>query len=154
MESITVKIKCRAIKRTLGLLDHYFLEIGTNEYHLGFYRKGKILPLGTTRGAHTVLVRSICTSCYDRLTIMLEYAEDVRLTEILYPLVNCETLTTGISIQLGTLMCTLPFFFWSLLHKTNVLYALIVLLIALVCILWHSKFVYSRTLASACIHLQ
>ena len=152
MEYITINIKCQALRKSFGLIDHYFLEIGENEFHLGFYRKGKILPRGSTKGSHLAVIRKICLSCYERLKIMLEYAEDVRLFDY-YPLVNCETLTTGISVQLGLTMCAFPFLAYFCYTK-NYTYLMILFLLMLLCVLIHSKYVYSRTVFSHCSHLK
>lgn len=45
----TVEVRCQALRRTWGLIDHYFLVIGEHEYHMGgSYSKGAVLPIGTT----------------------------------------------------------------------------------------------------------
>lgn len=152
MESITVKIKCRAIRKIFGLLDHYFLEIGSREYHLGFYAKGKILPSGTTKGSHLVVQRQLCPACFQRLKIMLEFSEDVRLFHY-YPFINCETLTTGCSVPLGITICAIPFLISSL-YRMKFMQVFVTCLLLILCILIHSKFVFSRTLYTRCTHLE
>ncbi|AUQ44008.1 putative Ac81-like protein [Esparto virus] len=148
---IKIEIRCRAMKHTFGLFDHYFIVIGDTEYHAGNYKPGKILPLGTTKGAHIVSICEICEICHDK--IMAEYytSEDVRIFHIYFPILNCETLCMGFSIQ-SLLFLTIPFLCVFIL-KGSFLYAIIFILLSIVIVLAHSKYRFSRTNKTKCEHL-
>lgn len=146
----TVEIRCQALKRAWGLIDHYFLVIGDYEYHMGWYSKGSILPVGTTAGAHVVTVKSVCYTCYLKIIENYNLREDKRLFDY-YPLINCETLSTGLSVQALAIL-VLPFVF-TLLLQGHILWAIILALASLVFFLTCSKYVFSRTTKRTCRHL-
>lgn len=150
-EEYTVEVRCQALKRTWGLIDHYFLVIGEYEYHMGRYSKGSILPVGTTKGAHVVSVKTMCRACYTKIVENYNLREDKRLFDY-YPLVNCETLSTGLSVQAISFL-VLPFVF-TLLLLGHLLWAVLLTLAALVFFLMCSKYVFSRTTEHKCRHLQ
>lgn len=145
-----VEYRCQAQSSSFGLIDHYFLVIDDKEYHLGFYRKGNVLPKGTTKGSHTIAVKDLCTLCCTKLFANLKLQEDKRLIAY-FPFLNCETLATGFSVQsLGFLSIPLILI---LLVKGLFLYALLVLLSTFVILLCYSKFTYCRTKQTTCKHL-
>lgn len=149
-EEYVVEVRCQALKRTWGLIDHYFLVIGEYEYHMGWYSKGSILPAGTTKGAHVVSVKTICRACYTKIVENYNLREDKRLFDY-YPLVNCETLSTGLSVQALSFL-VLPFVF-SLLLAGRLVWAVMLTLAALIFSLMCSKYVFSRTTKYKCRHL-
>lgn len=149
-EVYTVETRCRALKSTWGLIDHYFLVIGEYEYHMGRYSKGSVLPVDTTKGAHVVSVKTMCRACYTKIVENYSLHEDKRLFDY-YPLVNCETLTTGLSVQALSVL-VLPFVF-SLLLIGRLLWAVLLTLATLNVFLVWSKYVFSRTIKRKCRHL-
>lgn len=146
-----VEIHCRASKQSFGLIDHYFIVIDNLEYHLGFYRSGRVLPKGTTKGSHVVYERQICKHCYDNIHFDIKFREDCRLFSY-YPLLNCETLVTGISLQ-SLAFFAIPFIGLFLIRGCF-MYALIVFLITILYLLALSKYNYSRTRKQACLHIK
>lgn len=147
-----LQILVRASKRALGLVDHYFLLVDDEfEYHPGMYGRGNVLPGGTTEGAHVVERRDICRMCYEKLMIDFSLLEDRRLMSTYYPFLNCETLVTGISVQ-SLHALALPFVV-GLLCRGKWLYAVALLLAAVVSLLAYSKYVFSRTRRTRCQHL-
>lgn len=146
-----IEYRCRAIKNTLGIFDHYFLVIGDHEIHMGFYQTGKILPKNTTKGAHIVAEKELCELCYNKIIADINLKEDVRLIAY-YPLLNCETLATGFSIQ-SLAFLSLPIIFCCLI-KGLLFYACLVVLCTILVILMYSKYVYSRTNKLKCFHLE
>lgn len=147
----TIEIRCRAIKRVFGLFDHFFMIIDNNEYHFGFYSKGLVLPKGTTKSSHLATIRTICHQCYIKLMIDLEFKEDARLFSY-YPILNCETLSYGLSIQT---ICFLNFLFIPiLLLKKHYWLSLVFSLSIIIVLLFFSKYQYSRTLKKNCNHLK
>lgn len=147
----TVEVRCQALRRTWGLIDHYFLVIGEHEYHVGgSYSKGAVLPIGTTKGAHTISIKTVCSACYTRTVESYRLCEDRRLFNF-YPIVNCETLSTGLSLQaLASLV--VPFVL-NLLSLGLVLWAVILTLCTVVLLLASSKYAFSRTAKLKCRHL-
>lgn len=147
-----IQYYCRAIKQTFGLFDHYFIVIDNYEIHMGFYRPGKILPKGTTKNAHLIAVGTICLDCYTELVTNINMQEDLRLTKY-YPVLNCESLTMGLSIQSTVSIISIPIIVMFLI-KHQWLYALISLLIAFSIILLYSKYRYTHTKNVKCKHLK
>ena len=147
----TIEIRCRASSSALGLVDHYFLAIGSHEYHMGYYTKGSILPVGTTKGYHVVSERRICEECLNGIVNFYNLKEDKRLFAF-YPFINCESLSTGVSVQsLFFLACP---FVLGLVVSGFLLYAFILILLVIIAFLAWSKFVYSRTVKSVCSHIE
>lgn len=148
MEEYTVEVRCQALRRTWGLVDHYFVVIGDREYHPG---EGTIRPAGATAGAHTVVVKTVCRACYEKILTNYDLREDRRLFEY-YPLVNCETLSTGLSVQSLSFLAV-PFVM-TLALTGRPLWSLVLALFSLVFFLWYSKYVFSRTKRQTCRHIQ
>lgn len=146
-----LELRCRATKRSFGLFDHYFLVVGDREIHLGVYRKGKVLLRGTTKGSHLACEYDLCRLCYDRLLLEIKLKEDARLFRDYFPLLNCETLCTGFSVQ-SLAFLSIPFIL-TLLIKRMYLWAIILFLLTIVCLLAYSKYMFSRTQARQCKHL-
>lgn len=145
-----VEIRCQALKSTMGFVDHYFLVVEDLEYHMGYYKKGSILPLGTTKGSHTVCVKNLCDQCYDKIAADYNLREDKRLFGY-YPLINCESLSTGLSLQ-SLAILALPFVF-TLIAFGRLVYALVLTLVVLLLVLSYSKYVFSRSSTYTCPHL-
>lgn len=145
-----IEYRCRAIKNTFGIFDHYFLVVDNKEIHMGFYRSGKILPINSTKGAHIVAEKKLCAMCYNKIIADINLREDVRLISY-YPMLNCETLSTGFSVQ-SLAFLSLPIAI-LLLIKGFVLYACLIFLVTLLVLLLYSKFVYSRTVKLKCAHV-
>lgn len=146
-----VEIRCKALRNTFGLIDHYFLIIDDYEYHMGFYKLGRILPKNSTRNFHTIGFKYICTDCYNKIIINYNLNEDSRLISY-YPLLNCETLCTGFSIQ-SLAFLAIPFCA-ILIIKSYFLYSIILLLTVLIIILLLSKYTYSRVYKKYCKHIK
>lgn len=146
-----VEVWCRAIRGSLGLFDHYFLVVNDLEYHLGCYAPGNVLPRGFSRGAHLVSIKTVCRLCFLKLVKDLKYREHKRLFAY-YPLLNCESLVRGVSVQslLALNFLGIPFLLWY----GKFILAAIVLLLLLCTILAWSKFQYSRTTKTRCPHLK
>lgn len=66
----TVEVRCQALRRTWGLIDHYFLVIGEHEYHVGG---------SYSKGAHTIAIKTLCSACYTRTVESYRLCEDRRL---------------------------------------------------------------------------
>lgn len=148
--SYRVEIRMRATKSSFGLIDHYYMILGDLEYHPGCYSPGNILPKGTTTGYHVAAVRHICKTCYDKIILNFNTREDKRIWA-LYPFLNCESLTTGFSVQ-ALAMLTFPLVAILLWQKIYI-YAIIVLLAGIIVHLSVSKFSFSRTFHGTCTHL-
>lgn len=146
----TVEYRCRAIQNTLGIFDHYFLVIDKYEIHMGFYKSGKILPRDSTKGAHVVAEKLLCEMCYNKIIADINMREDVRLISY-YPLLNCETLATGFSVQ-SLVFIAVPMAI-LLVFKGLVFYAVLVIVLTLLVLLMYSKYVYSRTIKIKCDHV-
>lgn len=147
----TIEICCVSLKKTFGLVDHYFVILDNFEYHLGFYKKGLVLPKGSTKGAHIICKKRICSNCYEKFNHDFETKEFQRLFYF-YPLINCESLATGISFQI---ICLLHLSVVGVLvYYKKYLLAIILFLVLLCCSLLFSKYNYSRTVLTKCKHLQ
>lgn len=150
-DTFRIKICVQAIKGSLGLMDHWFFIINDKEHHVGVYYKGSVLPLNTTKGTHVVVEKTICLKCYEKLINFVLYREDKRLFRF-YPFINCETLTTGWSIQVVVLLL-IPFV--AVLGFLGYLYwALVLFLCIFLLYLIASKYHFSRTNKSFCKHLK
>lgn len=145
-----VEIRVRATKSSFGLIDHYYMILNDQEYHPGCYAKGSILPKDTTKGYHVAAIRTICQTCYDKIILNFNAREDKRIWS-LYPFLNCESFSTGFSIQsLGLLAAPL---IGMLIYQKKYIVAVIVLLLCLIAHLSISKFTFSRTFRGKCSHL-
>lgn len=147
-----IELRCQATKKSLGLFDHYFYVIDDQEVHMGVYRKGKILPKNTTKGSHISTYYEICKVCYDKIYLNLLSKEDVRLFSTYFPMLNCESLCTGFSIQ-SALVLAIPFIV-GLVMKGLYLWAIILFLTAIIVLLMNSKYTFSRTNEKKCSHLE
>lgn len=148
--SKTVEYWCQAMRKTYGLIDHYFMVIDDNEYHAGTYKPGKILPRNTTKGAHLVSVCNVCEACYHKILLDYDLKEDDRLFTTYFPLLNCESVCTGISVQ-SIALIAVPFI-CLLIINGKFLWALILLLFVVVSLLAYSKYKFSRTTRTSCVH--
>lgn len=147
----TIEYRCQAMRKTLGFVDHYFLVVDDKEYHAGFYKRGKVLPADTTKGYHSVMFVDVCESCYVKIVADYRLEEDIRIFNY-FPLLNCETLCRGFSVQSMALL-SLPFV-GMLLWKKQFAYAIILLLVVAVAVLSYSKYVFSRCKKTVCTHLK
>lgn len=148
--AIEIEICVQALKHTLGLIDHYYMVIGDHEYHPGFYSRGCILPVGTTKGYHVAFRRTVCRDCLDFIILNFNLREDKRILN-LYPLLNCESFTTGFSVQ-SVAFCAVPFIGLLFLNGQTI-YAILLILSVILTMLLHSKYVFSRTIRQRCEHL-
>lgn len=146
-----IELRCQATKKSYGFFDHYFIVIDDMELHMGVYKKGKILPKDTTKGSHIVANYELCKACYDKIIVDLKLEEDTRLFNAYFPILNCETLCTGFSFQSITII-TVPFIF-ILFIKGLFLWAIILFLVTIVCLLGYSKYTFSHTKNKKCKHL-
>lgn len=146
-----IELRCQATKKSYGLLDHYFYVIDDTEVHMGTYKKGKILPKGTTKGSHIAAFYDICKACYDKIILDLSLNDDIRLFNY-FPILNCESLCTGFSIQ-SAMIISVPFII-ILLIKGLYLWAIILLLASIVCLLAYSKYMFSHTFTKNCVHCE
>lgn len=146
-----IELRCQATKKSYGFFDHYFYVIDDKEIHMGIYTKGKILPKGTTKGAHIAANYEICKACYDKIYLNLTSNDDVRMFAEYFPILNCESLCTGFSIQ-SAMIISLPFVM-VLIIKGYYLWAIILFLLALLVLLAYSKHMFSQTREKKCKHL-
>lgn len=151
-----LEIWARPQRRTLGLVDHYFLVIGDSEYHLGAYRSSdnvEILPRGSTRNAILVSVRYVCRVCFEQLSASIEHREYTRLFDF-YPIVNCESLVRGFSLQSTLLaLVALPLVFLVLVLIGSICWALLAFTMVFTLHLAISKYTLSRIRYTNCRHL-
>lgn len=145
-----IEYRVQAMRKTFGLVDHYYLVIDDKEYHAGQYKPGKVLPINTTKGYHIVSVMDVCDACYNKIVVDLQLEEDVRMFSY-FPLLNCETLCFGFSLQSLPIYC-IPFLA-LLLWRGCILYAVVLLLVIMLILLIRSKYVFSRTHKIRCKHL-
>lgn len=148
--TVTIQVCCVATRKSFGFIDHYYLILNDYEYHLGNYKKGNKLPSGTTKGSHLICEKIICNTCYVKLMLDLQENEYKRLFSF-FPLINCETLVTGISIQ-SVCLLLIPVVIACLGFKFY-LYAIILTLIGLLIHVLYSKYKYSKTEYITCSHL-
>lgn len=147
--SFKIECRCRAEKKVLGLLDHYYYVIDGAEYHFS----KPAIPEGTTKRFHVVYEKELCVNCY-RLAIVTftKMKEDFRLYSMFFPILNCESLCLGFSIQ-SLCLLAIPFV-GSLLLKQLYYWAVILILITLVILLANSKYMFSKTDKFTCKHLR
>lgn len=146
----TVEIHVQALRNTFGLVDHYFLIIGDWEYHMGYYPKGSVIPRGTTKGSHCTEIKQLCNDCFLKLEMIYNLKEDKRMFG-LYPLINCETMCMGISIQaLG--LTIVPLITLLLFVKQYSLFLILILLVIVVHYTF-SKYNFSKCKKTKCKHL-
>lgn len=145
-----IEIRVQALKNTLGLIDHYYMVIDDKEYHPGYYKPGCILPRESTKGYHIAYCRTVCQDCLNQIILNFNLREDKRILSF-YPLLNCESLTIGFSVQ-SVGFCAIPFIVF-LLCNGRLLYALLLLLCVVLVLLIHSKYVFSRTTRQRCRHI-
>lgn len=146
----TIEYHCRAIKSSFGILDHYFIVVDNYEIHMGWYRPGKILPKNTTKNSHVVAVKKVCMYCYNKIATNLNTSEDSRLIGY-YPFLNCESLSTGFSVQALAFLAIPPLVVLAL--RMQIFYMFLVLVGTLLFVLLYSKYMYSRTRQKTCKHL-
>jgi hypothetical protein len=147
----TIEIRCQAMKKCYGLVDHYFYVIDDKEYHTRLYPKGRILERDTTKGYHVVAYYDVCEECYTKIAADFLLKEDVRIFNY-FPLLNCETFCTGISVQ-SLLLISIPFILY-LVYRGRYLYAIILCLVMIIILLAYSKYIFSRTKKIKCSHLK
>jgi len=149
----TVLMKHKPLKLSLGLIDHWFVDIPqlNMEIHMGNYSKGTHLTSGTTKNAHTFMDIKLCSDCTDRLV-----KNTIELTDIFYyPIINCETLIASnfciIRASTQTIFYTaiVVTLIASIFKPSLIILALVILLIFVI----YSKFLYCRTYSKACLHL-
>lgn len=150
-DTTDIQICIRASKNVFGLIDHFFMKIDNFEYHPGFYKSGNILPSGTSNGLHVIETRQVCRLCLIKLILDFKMHEDRRISTW-YPFLNCESLTTGISVQSLVLISSLPVIIALIILKRFICLLFFVMLM-LIILLLYSKYLYSRSKYSKCPHL-
>lgn len=148
-----IEIHCQAMKSTMGLFDHYFIVIDNMEYHMGLYQKGALIPLGSTKGSHLITIRTICDQCYRRIVMKYNAQEDRRMALKYYPIINCETLVMGMSVQVVLITLVLPFLI-LLICKGLIIYSILLFVLTLTLQLWYSKSLYCSSTKTLCVHLK
>lgn len=151
INSTIIELCVRAEKKSFGLIDHYFMIIDNFEYHPGFYKSGNILPKGFSKGYHVVALKRVCDDCLTKIILDYNLSEDRRISNW-YPIFNCESLSTGISVQSIITLVFLPTIVISV-FKTHYLLAFIIFLIGIICLLFYSKWIFSHTQIIKCLHL-
>lgn len=152
---IEIEIWAQALKKTFGLIDHYYYVMtakdGTKlEYHPGKYPKGQILPNGTTRGGHLVATKLVCQECYNWIVSTFQNEDDARIFQF-YPFINCESLTMGLSLQ-SLFFLAIPFTV-VLIVARKIILAIFFAVLSLFCMLLISKYNFSRTQHLQCDHI-
>lgn len=147
----TVELCVRAERLSLGLIDHYFMIFDEFEYHPGFYKSGNILPKGFSKGYHVAAIKRVCRDCLNKIIIDYNLSEDRRISNW-YPIFNCESLSTGISVQSIIMLVFTPTILIAMI-KAHFVLAIVVLLLGLLCLLFYSKWTFSRTRRLRCKHL-
>lgn len=150
-EITTINVCVRAEKMSFGLIDHYFMIIDNFEYHPGFYKSGNILPKGFTKGYHIAAIKRVCSNCLNKLILDFNLYEDRRISNW-YPIFNCESLSTGISVQSIITVVFIPTVVFALFRGFYMI-AIIIFMLGLVCLLLYSKWTFSRTRNIKCEHL-
>jgi len=141
----------KAMSNTLGLIDHYYLVIDGVSYHLGFNRR--IAQQHSIPSTHTLVERRLyCTKCTADFFDQLRLNEDRRLFGY-YPLVNCESLSVGFSMQSLSLLTGSIISCVVLAKSMNLLLCLCVMLLTVLVCLWWGKYVRTRVRKTSCKHL-
>lgn len=97
-ENQTIYI-CRSISPN-KITNHYFYIINDKEYHLGKYPSGRILPINTTLPRTIIGEKVLCKKCFDDFIIKFDEGYDKKLFHYGYPIINCESIICGISLQI------------------------------------------------------
>lgn len=147
-------IHCKPIDYSFGFFDHYFLVIDDQEFHFGNKLKNKrLLPINSTKNSTIIAEKEICNVCYWKIFVDFIFEEDLRLFNF-YPLINCETLTTGFSLQLiFNLLFIIPIFSFIYINEFKFIYFIVILMIFVIVILWYSKYKLSKVEKFKCKHL-
>lgn len=143
---------CIVPMKSLVFLDHFFIIIQDKEYHLGGYEKGKFLDRGTTTGYTVYSTKLICSQCFDYFKLNLKYEEDYRLFNH-YPIINCESLNLGYSIN-TLLISTSVFTIAASIIYRNFNYLSLVLLVIFIFHCIYRYFLYTFKTKNYCLHLQ
>lgn len=151
MAEFRIEVRVQALKSVFGLIDHYYMILDDKEYHPGMYAPGSILPKDSTKGYHVAAIRTVCQLCHDKLVLNLNAREDKRIWSF-FPLLNCESISTGFSIQSVVLVLILPIVTMLLLQR-KILITVIAVLLGLLVHLSVSKYMFSRTVKTRCSHL-
>jgi len=147
-----VYLKHRAVKRVLGLVDHWFIDIPSRnlELHMGFYEMGTHLSSGATQCAHNYVTKYMCDECIDNII-----GTSFRVPGIFYyPFINCETLAVrqfnylALSTQTVLLSAVLGTFILAIISRKFVYLFLLVIIVYLI----YSKYLYSVSKTKYCKH--
>lgn len=118
----------------------------------GNYPLGEKIKKGTTKNAVVSKRSFVCKNCYQELQKRLDSNEYRRVFKY-FPIINCETLTVGLSIQSIVLGFGLISMFVDFYLKHDHL-AIISLLLTLLVVLIVSKYTLCRTHLNYCKHLK
>lgn len=153
-ETILVELKHRPIKRIFGLVDHWYVNIPSQnlEVHMGGYDPGTHLTSGTTKGGHVYSTVEMCSEC---LECLLKSTFDLKPV-LYYPFINCETLiatnffNVAVSSQVVLLTAAISCVLIGLFKPTFIYIALLLFVIYFA----YSKYTYSHTWFQKCAHVQ
>lgn len=149
-----VDVYVQAYKKYFGLIDHYFMVVRNREYHPGFYRNC-VKPVSTsTARAHRCGELRLCSDCVDLIVHNFNESEDRRLLQRMFPIINCETLCLGLSLQSFALL-VLPTIIAYCIFAKKINYFVIALMIAfaMIYLLLTSKYRFSRFSQASCRHV-
>jgi hypothetical protein len=153
MNEITIYLKHRRIKQSLGIFEHWFIDIPSKdiEIHPGLYNLGTHLKHGTTKNALNYLEYTICENCFKCLVKSTFNLADV----FYYPIINCESLTSyycdtfPISAQLLFALAIVTALFLVFLNKLFIFVAILLFIGYLL----YQNYISSRTYKKECNHL-
>lgn len=151
MDSVKIYI-CKSVSDNF-IISHYFYIINNSEYHLGKYPKGRILPKGTTKPYTVIGEKTLCNECYNEFLSKFDAGADKKMFYIGYPLINCESLICGISLQILMLTITIGFASVSFL-KYGLKISVIVFIIFLVIYLIIERFRQMYYITVSCKHIK
>lgn len=157
----TVLVCLKGIRSTFNIFHHYFLIIKEKdiEIHPGYYHYGTHHRLGYTKRYIVSEVIFMCDICVDSL---IESSYDLKHLWEFFPLINCETLTSGLikkpvvlSLQIVTLSTIISFATWGILvfPTIKLLIVIVAFIISFLCVLVVNIMRYHLVLSN-CTHLK
>lgn len=141
LEKIKMEIRAKIINKSFKLFEHYYIVLGNNEmeYHINKFGPPLIKKPDKTKNNYRVVENFlICPDCEYKLIAYYKQNHHL-IMQSFYPLINCETLVCGISIQTYLLFFISPILISLCVHKKYLLF-LIGLIITLI-ILYLIRFI-------------
>ena len=151
-KSIEILVCRKPIRKSLGLINHFFLIIPEKqiELHPGEYYFGSYHTAGFTK-SYTVYEKFyVCKDCYEKLI-----EKSKKLSNIwYYPYVNCETLSRGL---VGDFAISHQFVLFTLIGLSTILcfislYFIILIVLLILLLIYINNFYYPLN-TSLCVHL-